>query len=95
MGHGGQLTNPLILRSRICFNNPPPLSLPKRKYCQMRIFMKQKISSWLKDISLVGTENLECKLKQHLALVPVGIICGMRYPLNTVLVLMFSGSFAF
>ena len=61
----------------------------------MRIFMEQKISSWLKDISLVGTENLECKLKQHLALVPVGIICGMRYPLNTVLVLMFSGSFAF
>ena len=60
----------------------------------MRIFMEQKISSWLKDISLVGTENLECKLKQHLALVPVGIICGMRYPLNTVLVFS-SGSFAF
>ena len=49
----------------------------------MRIFMKQKISSWLKDISLFGTENLECKLKQHLALVPVVIICGKRYPLNT------------
>ena len=61
----------------------------------MRIFMKQKISSWLKDISLFGTENLECKLKQHLALVPVGIICGMRYPLNTVLVFSSLSFFAF
>ena len=60
----------------------------------MRIFMKQKISSWLKDISLFGTENLEYKLKQRPALVPVGIICGMRYPVNTVLVFS-SLSFAF
>ena len=43
MGHGGQLTNLIILRSRIFLNNPRPLT--KKKLLSNEDFIEQKVSS--------------------------------------------------